>query len=162
MHVPYPSSALSLLFQQVRIICDFIGLSEVLFSGFAVYCAKRAQEEDEPLWYCLVRHVLMGMQETGEKIAGLGRLNDLAWQLDHARRQGRVDEKVVKEIGKAVSALIQQQANQLEITYQDQYSAALATRRKFQPAYVPTTRIVTDEGTNHIPLLDMNHISLLS
>jgi hypothetical protein len=52
----------------VKQLCDSIGQSENLFSTFANYCVVKAAEEWQPAWGSVIRDVLMGMQDNGEKV----------------------------------------------------------------------------------------------
>ena len=75
----------------VKQLVEYIGQSESLFAVFANYCSIKCREEKQPHWGGVVRHVLMGMQDEGQKIHSLGKLDELAWLLDHCKRQGRMD-----------------------------------------------------------------------
>lgn len=95
----------------IKLLVDYIGQSENLFAVFANLCALKCREEMQPYWGSVIRHVLMGIQDEGQKIQSLGKLDELAWLFDHCRRQqGRLDVASLLKIVDCLRQLIISQA----------------------------------------------------
>ena len=94
--------------ESVLQICKYIGNSQVLFSKFATMCVKHTRPQKVPtsnddststpyerfLWCNLLRHLLINI--TRDKIKRLGKLRDLAWQLNNFLRESNLNKNSKK------------------------------------------------------------------
>jgi bromodomain-containing factor 1 len=102
----------------IRLICDCIGVSDVLFHAFANHCVQKSYENNNPLWGALIRQVLMGVQEGGKKIISLGKLSELGWLLDSFRRVGKIEDNKFINIFDTLKNLIIAQSTNEEKLYE--------------------------------------------
>lgn len=115
----------------MKTLCDYIGKNEILFSAFADYCSLKAKEESSPSWGSVLRGVLMSLQETGEKIGTLGKLHDLAWLLDHCRRQGKIDTKNILAIVEMLRFFIIFQYTKQESIFKKEFGIVSEARKVY-------------------------------
>jgi len=115
----------------MKTLCDYIGKNELLFSAFADYCTLKAREESCPSWGSVLRGVLMSLQETGEKIGTLGKLHDLAWLLDHCKRQGKIDTKNILAIVEMLRFFIIAQYTKQESLFKKEFEVSSEARKVY-------------------------------
>jgi len=101
----------------VKVLVEYVGQSETLFSVLANFCALKCREEKQPHWGGVIRHVLMGLQDDGQRIQSLGKLEEMAWQFDQSRRSGKLDILSFLKVVEILKQLIISQATSEERNY---------------------------------------------
>jgi len=97
----------------IKVLCDYIGTSEILFNTFANYCCHRLINDNQPLWGSLLRQVLMGTQEGINRIQSLGMLYELSWIIDNCKRHQKIEVQRLYDIIEKLKALVIVQAYQI-------------------------------------------------